>query len=214
MSSPYTITRSELGALRRISRQEPVREHCELCHTALSGEHAHLLQRSDRQILCACQACAVLFSHRSGNRAFLRIPRDVYALDSFILTDADWAALRLPIDLAFFVRNSPERRVIAYYPSPAGPTESLLDFDIWNDIVRNNPVLDRIEADVEALLINRTRGRYDYFVAPIDQCYKLTGLIRSHWRGFSGGDDVWREIAAFFERLRGQGPDGREASHA
>lgn len=156
----------------------------------------------------------MLFSHRAENKAFLRIPRDAYALNNFILTDADWAALRLPIDLAFFVRSSAESRVMAYYPSPAGPTESLLDFDIWNDIVQNNPVLDRIEADIEALLINRTRSRRDYFVAPIDQCYKLTGLIRSRWRGFSGGDDVWREIDSFFERLRGQEPDRLEASHA
>jgi len=156
----------------------------------------------------------VLFSHRTENRAFLRIPRDAQPLSAFIITDADWAALRLPIDLAFFVRSSAERRVIAYYPSPAGPTESLLDLDAWNDIVRNNPVLDRMEPDVEALLINRTRGRRDYFIAPIDQCYKLTGLIRRHWRGFSGGDDVWREIERFFERLRGQAPDGLEASHA
>ncbi len=214
MSAPYTISRSELGALRRISRKEPVREHCELCHTALPSEHAHLLQLSNRQILCACQACAILFSHRAENRAFLRIPRDAHPLSAFIITDMDWAALRLPIDLAFFVRSSAERRVMAYYPSPAGPTESLLDLEAWNDIVQNNPRLDRMEPDIEALLINRTRGRRDYFVAPIDQCYKLTGLIRSRWRGFSGGDDVWREIDSFFERLRAQAPDWLEASHA
>lgn len=200
--------------MRRISRKEPVREHCELCHTALSGEHAHLLQRSNSQILCVCEACAVLFSHRTENRAFLRIPRDAHPLSVFILTDMDWAALRLPIDLAFFVRTSIERRAMAYYPSPAGPTESLLDLDAWNDIVRNNPELDRMEPDVEALLINRTRGRRDYFIAPIDQCYRLTGLIRRHWRGFSGGDDVWREIESFFERLRAQTPDKLEASDA
>ena len=91
--------------------------------------------------------------------------------------------------------------MIAYYPSPAGCTESLLDFEAWNDIVQNNPRLDRLQPDVEALLVNRTRGRRDYFIAPIDQCYKLTGLIRRRWRGFSGGDEVWQEIERFFERF-------------
>ena len=36
---------------------------------------------------------------------------------------------------------------------------------------------------------------------PIDECYKLVGLIRTHWRGLSGGDEVWDEIARFFDRL-------------
>ncbi len=214
MSAQYAITRTDLGALRRISRHEPVPEHCELCHTALTEEHPHLLQRSNRQIACACEACAVLFSHRAPNRPFLRIPRDAYQLSGFVITDADWAAMRLPIDLAFFVASSEERRVIAYYPSPAGSTESLLDLEAWNGIVQSNPVLHRMEPDVEALLVNRTRGRADYFISPIDQCYKLTGLIRLHWRGFSGGDEVWQEIERFFERLREQAQDHVEASHA
>ena len=28
--------------------------------------------------------------------------------------------------------------------------------------------------------------------APIDVCFELVGLIRMHWRGFSGGEEVWR----------------------
>ena len=214
MSAHYAMTRTELDALRRISRQEPVPEHCELCHTALAEEHPHLLQRSNRQIVCACEACAILFSHRSSNRPFLRIPRDAYQLSCFVISDADWAAMRLPIDLAFFVASSEERRVIAYYLSPAGSTESLLDLEAWNDMVRNNPLLDRLEPDVEALLVNRTHGRADYFIAPIDQCYKLTGLIRRHWRGFSGGDEVWREIERFFKQLAARAEHEERVSHA
>jgi hypothetical protein len=210
----HPITRTELGALRRIRRKEPIREHCELCHTALSEEHPHLLQRTNRQILCACEACAVLFSHRTENRAIVRIPRDAHQLSRFIIGDTDWAALRLPIDLAFFVASSQEARVIAYYPSPAGPTESLLDLDAWNDIVRDNGELDSMEPDVEALLINRTRGRRDYFIVPIDQCYGLTGLIRRNWRGFSGGDEVWREIERFFEQLAMRAGHEQRVSHA
>ena len=214
MSAPFKISRTELGALRRISRKEPVREYCELCHASLSEEHPHLIEGPSHRILCACEPCAVLFSHRATNRAFLRIPRDSYQFADFRITDADWAALRLPIDLAFFVKRAEEPRVMAYYPSPAGPTESLINVEAWNEIVRNNPVLDRMEPDVQALLINRTRGRRDYFIAPIDQCYKLTGLIRNYWRGFSGGDEVWCEIECFFELMGGRAREAEEISNA
>jgi hypothetical protein len=36
----------------------------------------------------------------------------------------------------------------------------------------------------------------------MDKCYSLVGLIRMHWRGFSGGQEVWEEIGQFFEELR------------
>jgi hypothetical protein len=64
-----------------------------------------------------------------------------------------------------------------------------------------------MEADVEALLVNRVayaRGAAAsaYYVLPIDECYKLVGLIRSQWRGLSGGAEVWQAIGEFFEQLK------------
>ena len=41
-----------------------------------------------------------------------------------------------------------------------------------------------------------------YYLAPIDVCFELVGLMRMHWRGLSGGEEVWREIDQFFERLQ------------
>jgi hypothetical protein len=120
----------------------------------------------------------------------------------------------LPIDLAFFLHSTTAGRVVAYYPSPAGSTESLLNLNAWAGIARNNAVLERMSADVEALLVNRTRGRRDYFIAPIDECYKLTGIIRTHWRGLSGGDQVWQQIEHFFEGLRERAFEPEEVAHA
>ena len=37
---------------------------------------------------------------------------------------------------------------------------------------------------------------------PIDDCYKLVGLVRSRWRGFTGGVELWDEIKAFFIDLQ------------
>lgn len=103
---------------------------------------------------------------------------------------------------------------MAYYPSPAGSTESLLNLDAWAGLARDNPELERMSADVEALLVNRTRGRRDYFIAPIDECYKLTGIIRTHWRGLSGGDEVWQQIDDFFSGLHERALESQEATHA
>src|SRR5262249_21634563 len=146
-------------------------------------------------------------SHRDAAR-YKRVPRDVHRLDGFVMTDGQWDALALPIGLAFFFHSSTRGRLVACYPSPAGATESLLSLDTWQDIAQANPVLDAMQPDVEALLVNRvgaTRGdgsSGSYFIVPIDECYRLVGVIRTHWRGFSGGSEAWERIDACFAQLR------------
>jgi len=130
------------------------------------------------------------------------VPERRLELDGFRLDDAQWAAFRIPVELAFFFRSSGVGRVAAVYPSPAGATESLLELEAWQDLERGNPVLLELEDDVEALLVNRAGGRRDHFLVPIDDCYALAGLMRTHWKGFAGGGEVWREIDLFFDRLR------------
>ena len=103
--------------------------------------------------------------------------------------------------MAFFFRNSAEGRVMAFYPSPMGPTESLLELSTWDELERVNPVLLEMEPDVEALLVNRARGARQQWLVPIDDCYALVGVIRTRWRGFSGGREVWQEIDRFLKRL-------------
>ena len=74
------------------------------------------------------------------------------------MSDAQWEGLRVPVDMAFFFYNTPAGKVVAYYPSPMGPTESLLELETWEDLETDNPVLRDMERDVEALLVNRARG--------------------------------------------------------
>jgi hypothetical protein len=94
--------------------------------------------------------------------------------------------------------------VVALYPSPLGATESQLELETWEELARENPVLRELEPDVEALLVNRARDTRAQFLVPIDDCYALVALIRSRWKGFAGGEEVWREIDRFFDRLRAQ----------
>jgi hypothetical protein len=125
----------------------------------------------------------------------------------------------VPISMAFFFRSTPDARVVAFYPSPAGAIESLLPLETWNDIEAANPIVTEMEADVEALLVNRVghaRGftAPEYYLLPIDECYKLVGLIRANWRGLSGGTEVWQEIARFFDEVKNRAPVVKEEANA
>ena len=198
----------------RTRKGEPVREWCELCSVALAPEHRHLLEMATHKIICSCDPCALRFELVLDGR-FKLIPRDAHALPGFKLSDAEWDDLALPIELAFILRSTTAKRVMALYPSPAGATESLLTLSAWDALVGDNPVLARMEADVEALLVNRVDGRRLHYLAPIDVCFELVGLMRLHWRGLSGGVEVWREIDAFFARLADRArPLPQEAAHA
>jgi hypothetical protein len=186
--------------LRRFVRPRPPVERCELCAAPLATEHPHLLEPSSRQLRCCCDACAILFSDQQEGR-YRRVPSRVEALPDFRLEDERWEELHLPINLAFFVLSTAAGRVQAFFPSPAGATESLLTLEAWNALVADNPDLDTLEPDIEALLVNRMNGTRDCYLVSIDECYKLVGLIRTHWRGLSGGTEVWDAIGRFFDGL-------------
>ncbi|HEY1424338.1 MAG TPA: DUF5947 family protein [Candidatus Acidoferrum sp.] len=192
--------------LRRFVKRRPAAERCELCGREVPPSHQHLLEINARRLLCACDACSILFSGQAATK-FRRVPRRNLSLQNFELSDAQWEALSIPINMAFFVFSTPSQRMDVMYPSPAGATEALVAQDVWSEIVAVNPVLTTLEPDVEALLVNRAgRGREggeaEYFVVPIDECFKLVGVIRLHWKGLSGGTEVWQEIAQFFVNLK------------
>ena len=191
---------SSFPALKNFVRQRKVVERCDLCSLELAPEHQHLLSMENRQISCACDACSILFS--DNTKRFRRVPRRGIFLPDFRLTDEQWNGLMLPIQLAFFFNATPEQRVVALYPSPAGAMESNLTFDAWQEIAAENEILQKMEADVEALLVNRVGEKREYFIAPIDECYKLVGILRANWRGLSGGTDAWAKINDFFAQLK------------
>ncbi|MFK4441161.1 hypothetical protein ABH944_001387 [Caballeronia udeis] len=187
------------AALRTFARP-PVTVLCELCGEPLDGTHPHLLEREQQALRCCCRACALLFGNQQNAR-YKRVPEKVRWLGDFRLSDEQWDALAIPIGIAFFYRDSAQR-VIAMYPGAAGAMQSSLDLSAWAVLVAGNPVLNTLEPDVEALLVNRVEGAREYYRVPIDQCYALTGVIRARWRGVSGGVDAWRAIRACFAALK------------
>lgn len=220
-----------MGAFRELRRfvrpREQAGEQCELCGAGIGERHHHLLQLdvlpntlppnalaadglpqpnglspiTRRRIVCGCEACAILFSGAAAG-GYRRIPTDIRALRDFAMDDAQWEELSIPINMAFFCRIGNAAEPAAFYPSPGGPTQAHVDADSWRQIVEQNPPLEKMASDVEALLVNRLSRPHEYFIVPIDECYRLIGLIRTQWRGFSGGKDVWEAISGFFASIR------------
>ena len=201
-----TGTSGGFDMLKQFARKRATTERCELCSAGIAASHSHLVEISSRRLLCACDACAVLFSGQSTPK-YKRVPKDAKLLTNFHITDAQWDSLMIPINMAFFFRSSAQEKISVLYPSPAGAMESMLSLEAWDEIVRQNPVLREMQSDVEALLVNRVAyGRggaaAEYYLLPIDECYKLVGIIRMRWRGLSGGAEVWQELAQFFAELK------------
>ena len=202
-SSLRRFAQEESEKAAEVAQEQAVQERCELCSEPIPPEHRHLLSVSTREIMCACRACSILFDSEAASEGRYRIiPDRRLFIEGFEMSDAQWDTLRIPVDMAFFFYSAPAERVVAFYPSPMGPTESLLKLGAWEELEKANPVLKGMERDVEALLVNRTQGAREHFLVPMDKCYSLVGLIRMHWRGFTGGQEVWEEIGLFFEELR------------
>ena len=196
-----------VSGLRGLARPKPpgpapvsdAAERCDLCQTTVPGDHRHMLNLYERQIVCVCESCWAL---RSGDAEFRPTGNRTIWLEDFDLPEEIWAQFRIPIGLAFFMHSSVTDCVVALYPSPAGATESELHFETWTRLADMNPALRDLEPDAEALIVNRMSDPPAYAIAPIDRCYMLVGLVKASWEGISGGAGVEQAIDAYFEELR------------
>lgn len=202
LNNPSSLPLQRFLAARPQPRAE---ERCEFCGAEISENHSHLVNMEKRGLLCVCRPCYLLFTYEGaagGN--YKAVPERYRYLPSMVLNEAHWDELQIPVGIAFFFFNTTLGRMSAFYPSPAGATESLLPLETWGEWVKRNSVLARVAADVEALLVHnvKRRGNFECFIVPIDACYELVGRIRRCWKGFDGGEEAWREINDFFARLR------------
>ncbi len=201
------IDGSAIRELRRLANRqldEPppptvADERCDLCSATIPADHRHLLHVEERRIVCTCEMCRALFA---GDGPYRPTGTRTVWLDDLDLPDELWASFRIPIGLAFFLASSTAGGVVAFYPSPAGTTECELDLGPWEELVAVNPILDGLEPDVEALIVNRLGGARQHAIVPIDECYRLVGLVRVSWEGISGGPQIENAVAGFFEELQ------------
>ncbi len=197
-----------IANLRRLASGDPgaaapgagtLEESCDLCGVGIQEKHNHLLELSNRRILCVCTSC---WAQRAADPDYRPTGKRVLWLDGFDLPDDLWGRLQIPIGLSFFIFSSATDSVIALYPSPAGATESELELGAWDELKRANPVLDSLEPDAEALVVNRIAEPAQFAIVPIDECYALVGAVKVNWEGISGGAAIEREVPRFFEGIR------------
>jgi Family of unknown function (DUF5947) len=197
-SSPRSIPAAGANA---VVAPGPDAEVCDLCGMGIPEDHRHLLALSERRIVCSCEAC---WAMRSGEGDYRPTGNRTLWLPGLDVPDDLWASFQIPIGLAFFMESTVTACVVAMYPSPAGATESELHFDSWSRMRELNPVLESLEPDIEGLIVHRLADPPQYVIAPIDRCYALTGTIKAHWEGISGGPGVEVAVARFFDQLESE----------
>ncbi|MGH3800061.1 MAG: DUF5947 family protein [Pseudonocardiaceae bacterium] len=178
-------------------------QRCEMCAVPIGEWHGHVVDVEGRGLMCTCRPCALLFTKEgAGGGRFRAVPeRYRYAAD-VPLAAATWDSIGIPVAMAFFFTNSALGHTVAFYPSPAGATESLLSLEAWTDLLAATPTLADLKPDVEALLVHKRESEFECFAIPIDACYQLVGLVKMHWKGFDGGEEAWAAIHEFFAGLR------------
>ncbi|NDZ82189.1 hypothetical protein G3I19_27370 [Streptomyces sp. SID10853] len=205
MSAPGRTT-TPVSALRRIARNRPrpvAGERCEMCAEQVGPEHSHVVNLESRALMCSCRACYLLFTEEDARLRYRAVPERYLRFDGVPLDARAWDELQIPVGLAFLFRNSVQDRTVAFYPGPAGATESELPLEAWDTIVSAAPALAVLRPDVEALLIRRPgTGDGSCHLVPIDACYELVGRLRTLWRGFDGGREAHTAMDAFFAQVR------------
>lgn len=201
------------AALQQLLRKRPATapgERCDYCAVALPAEHGHLVDLKARRILCSCRPCYLVFEPEGAAQGrYKTVPTRYEQVAGFAVDDARWDTLQIPIALAFFFNNSVEKKMSAFYPGPAGATESLLPLEMWDALAAEYPAFATLQPDVEAILIHRRKhAPTRCAIVPIDAAYELVGIMRTNWRGFDGGEEVWKRIEAFFAKVE-QHYDGR-----
>jgi len=207
MTSPY-----EVLTRIRSNRQapEPAGERCEMCSELIADDHQHVVNVAGRQLMCVCRACYLLFTDNNAELRYRAVPDRYLSFPDFALDRRGWEALQIPVGVAFFFTNSALGRTVAFYPGPAGATESELDLDVWDAISGADPRVGLLADDVEALLVRVPEADSSQdgelsepqsYLVPIDACYEFVGRLRTLWRGFDGGQQAREFIDNFFSQV-------------
>lgn len=196
-----------VAGLRRFTgaAAQPAAERCALCGATVPEQHRHLVDPEQRTLECACTACAMLFDRPGVAAGRLRaVPRRYLTDRDHAVDSAAWDRLQIPVGVVFLFQDTALERLVAFYPSPAGATQSELDPADLAAVGQCTRLAALLEPDVEALLVRRTSSGHECYLVPIDVCYELVGRMRLHWHGFDGGATARGELEEFFARVERQ----------
>lgn len=184
------------------SRQAvPAGERCEMCGAPIGDQHSHVVDLSSRALMCTCRPCTLLFDYQQAQLRYRAVPDRYLSFPTVGLTRPLWDDLQIPVGLVFLFRNSNLDRTVAFYPGPAGATESELPLGAWDAVLATHAELSIAAPDVEALMLRAPAQGADtgtVFLVPIDSCYELVGRLRQVWRGFDGGQQARAQLDEYF----------------
>ena len=209
-AAPGADAVSAVSVLRRIagSRPRPRPASAARCAPSRSPRRTSTSWICEsRAMLCTCRPCYLLFTDSTAHLRYRSVPDRYFSFPDFELGPGQWDDLEIPVGLAFFFANSALGRTVAFYPGPAGATESELPLGAWEAVLAANPALAVAAPDTEALLIRAPgpdRKQAECHLVPIDACYELVGRLRRVWRGFDGGQQAREQLAGFFDRIDGR----------
>jgi Family of unknown function (DUF5947) len=207
-----------LAVLGRVRGSRPApspRERCEMCAEDIGERHSHVVDVVSRGLMCTCRPCYLLFTADGAELRYRAVPDRYLSFPGVPFSPGQWDELEIPVGLAFFFVNSVLGRTVAFYPGPAGATESELPLPVWDAIVTANPVLGTVAPDVEAWIVrmpDRSGAQAACHLVPIDRCYELVGGLRRVWRGFDGGQEARALLDGFFADLAQRSAPVGEAS--
>jgi hypothetical protein len=167
-----------------------------------------------RGLMCTCRPCYLLFTAEDAQLRYRSVPDRYRSFPGFRFDARQWDELEIPVGLAFFFTNSVLGRTVAFYPGPAGATESELPLGAWERVLESYPALGSAAPDVEALIVrmpDRSTGAREpaAYLVPIDRCYELVGTLRRAWRGFDGGQEARALLDGFFADLAARSTPAR-----
>ena len=204
MTGPTRCGSARSAGSRRRSRRRSRSERCEFCAADIGERHGHVADVADHRLLCVCRPCYLLFAPQgAGGGRYRGVGEEVRRVGDLLLDDARWDALRIPVDLVFFFRQTdadaparvlprPRRRDrVASSTCPPGATSAAA-----------NPVLDEPS----------TTSRRCCCAGTTSTLLLLPGadrrLLRAGRRGpaargpgSAAGPEVWRGSSAFFAGL-------------
>ena len=196
-----------LAVLARVAATRPsaqAGERCEMCAAPIGEQHQHVVNLTSRGLMCTCRPCYLLFTDQDAELRYRSVPDRYLSFPDFSLFAGQWDELEIPVGLAFLFHNSVQDRTVAFYPGPAGATESELPLGAWQRIAEANPSLGLLMPDIEALIVrapDRDRRDFECYLVPVDRCYELVGALRMTWRGFDGGQEARALLDGFFADL-------------
>src|SRR5436305_6039946 len=107
-----------LDIRRQLARRREMRqpaEQCDLCSAEIPAEHTHLLEVSNRALVCVCRPCSILFSDSgSGGGKYRLVPSRYLLLQDFQMTDEQWDNLMIPVNMVYVFHNTTAGRVMAF----------------------------------------------------------------------------------------------------